>query len=350
MSNKVEFLDLVKSLLENRSDLLKYPEEFGDILRYLRKATKEDEYGEGYSIVDNPDQDFEDDDAAKWLEENTKDNNAKQPDEQKQQEKKFMREWSPAQAYSPEQEKAIKEHMDNGYSHREAERLAGAFKGPSDFMSAMRSGIAPSMMSDKMLGDLKPLAKLWLEEADKKEKLSADPEVNPMKHAAGKLMEAHEKHTGNYNKAYSDFLASDDIKGLKGRDRHNAIQAWKLDWKSKNPEHDASLAQISNAQKHYGESKQAAKQSLQEKMSHIMMGGQSMPTEMSASEAMQHIGGGKTEEGYHGTIIQDPSSSFASRNPKLVAALKPEQQERLNRVNSAATSQGKVRIRKGGND
>jgi hypothetical protein len=83
-------------------------------------------------------------------------------------------------------------------------------------------------------------------------------------------------------------------------------------------------------------------------MDHIMSGGQSMPADMSTAEAMQHLGGGKTEEGYQGSITQDPSAGFAARNPKLLAAMKPEQQERLNRVDSAAKAQGKIRIRKGG--
>jgi hypothetical protein len=187
-----------------------------------------------------------------------------------------------------------------------------------------------------------------LEEADRKEKMSANPETNPMKHASGKMLEAHEKGTAAYAKAHNEFLASDALKGLKGKDRHQAIQAWKAEYKQKNPDHEGGLAGASEAQKTYGSSKEAAKQSLKEKMDHIMSGGQSMPADMSTAEAMQHLGGGKTEEGYQGSITQDPSAGFAARNPKLLAAMKPEQQERLNRVDSAAKAQGKIRIRKGG--
>jgi hypothetical protein len=217
-----------------------------------------------------------------------------------------------------------------------------------DFVSAMRSGVSPSMMSDKMMSDLKPLAKLWLEEADKKEKLSADPEVNPMKAAAGKMAQAHETQHADYSKAYNEFLNSDSVKGLKGKDRHQAIQKWKGEWKASNPEHEAGHQAVSETQQAFKENKGAAKQSLQDKIAHITSGGQSMPTEMSANEAMQHLGGGKSEEGYQGQIVSDPSASFAARNPKLLAALKPEQQERLKAVDSAAKSLGKVRVRKGG--
>jgi hypothetical protein len=161
------------------------------------------------------------------------------------------------------------------------------------------------------------------------------------------MLQAHEANTGDYSKAHSDFLNSDKVKGLKGRDRHAAIQQWKSDWKKANPGFGEGLAQASQAQQGFGEAKQAAKETLEDKMRHIMSGGQSMPTDMSAQEAMQHLGGGKTEAGYQGTIVQDPSTSFAAKNPKLLASMKPEQQDRLKRIDSAAKSQGIVRRKKG---
>lgn len=361
MKNKTEAYNVAKELFKHKKEMLKFPNAFKELLEDLRKAVTDDEendqdsgdddYGDGYSVTDDPNSDSVGDEADQWLKENENkkpENKEELPQGAEKQKKQYQKEWEPQSEYSPEHKKAIDEHMSNGYTHRESERMAGAYKGPKDFVSAMRSGISPSMMSDKMHGDLKPLAKLFLEEADKREKLSANPEINPMKHAAGKMMEAHEKSTSNYSKAHSEFLDSDATKALKGRDRHQAVQAWKAEWKQKNPEHEAGLAEASNAQKTYGESKETAKQSLNERLDHIMSGGQSMPAEMSSAEAMQHLGGGKTEEGYQGSIAQDPSARFAANNPKLIASLKPEQQERLKRIDSAASSQGKVRVRKGG--
>lgn len=347
MTNELlKIYTIAEELVKNKDELLKYPDFFEDILQDLRKASKKD-FGDGYSIVDDPNEGGEEDDADKWLKEQEAGGEKKEEKQAAPQRKQHMADWQPRGDYNDKEKVAIDQHMKNGYSHREAERMAGAHKGPTDFRSAMKSGVAPSMMSDKMLNDIKPLAKQWLEEADKKEKLSANPETNPVKHASGRLMDAHEKNTAGFNKDYNEFLGSDKVKGLKGRDRHQAIQEWKSAWKESNPEYTAGLEGVSNAQKTFGESKQAAKESLEDKMRHISSGGQSMPTDMSAQEALQHLGGGKTEEGYQGQIVQDPSATFAQKNPKLLAALKPEQQDRLKRVDSAARSQGVVRVRKG---
>lgn len=345
-NNLLEIYKMAQIFASRRGEFAKYPEEFKHVLETLKKAAKdeEDEYGDGFSEVDDPNEGGDEDDADKWL----KEQEGKKDKEPEAKSSKYTKDWEPSSNYTPKQQAAVEQHMKNGYTHREAERLAGAHKGPMDFQSAMKSGISPSMMSDKMMGDLKPLAKLWLEEADKKEKLKANPEVNPMKHAAGKLTQAHEDQNAEYSKAYNQLLGSDSVKGLKGKDRHQAIQKWKSDWKNSNPDHEAGHESVSNAGHAFGENKAAAKQSLQDKIAHITSGGQSMPGEMSANEAMQHLGGGKTEEGYQGTIIQDPSAHFAARNPKLLAALKPDQQERLKAVDSAAKSLGKVRVRKGG--
>jgi hypothetical protein len=354
--NKKDLFAVTSELLKHKDELLKEPEAFKLVLESLRKAAKDDEdYGDGFSIVDDPNEDFEGDEADKWLKAQEGKKGEAEPEKAAEEpaQRRYMRDWEPQAEYSPEQQSAIDKHMANGYSHREAERMAGAHKSTMDLVSAMRSGVAPSMMSDKMMGDLKPLAKLWLEEADKQDKLKADPESNTVKRHTGKLMEAYDKHAGDYNKAYNEFLASDKLKDkdgkpLKGKDRHTAVQNWKTEWKQQNPQHGEGMQNISEVQQQYAYNQNKAKESVEDKMKHIYSGGQSMPTEMSDAEAMQHLGGGKTEEGYQGTIIQDPSASFAARNPQLLAALKPEQQERLNRVDSAAKAQGKVRIRKGG--
>lgn len=336
---------------DHKEELLKDPDAFKNTLELLKKAKDkaDDEYGEGFSVVDDPNQDTEEDDADKWLKAQKDSKSQPKADAQAPEaQKKFLSEWKPREDYSEKEKAAIKSHMDNGYTHREAERLAGAHKGPTDHKAAMKSGISPSMMSDKMMGSMKPLAKEWLENADRVEKLKADPSVNPMKHASGKLMQAHEQHTGDYSKAYNEFLTSDAVKNLKGKERHNAIQSWKGSWKKDNPAFAEGMADVSNTQKTFSEAKKAANETLQEKLSHIMTGGVSMPSEMSEQEAMQHLGGSKTEEGgYTGSIIKDPSANFAAKNPKLLSSLNQDQASRLKRIDSAAAAQGVVRRRKG---
>jgi hypothetical protein len=274
--------------------------------------------------------------------------------------------WAPHGQYTPEQSAKMKELVGQGYSDREAERMVGAHKGPKDFQSALKHTVKPSQPSEKMLKELKELAGHWLDRADRHSKLNANPEKNPQKYAAGKMMQAHEEHSKDFNSAYNDFLNSDDLKGKKGLERHKAIQTWKSNWKSRNPEYTESIGNVSESQKHYKEASDARKQSVDEALKHILTGGYNADA-MSAQEAAQHVGGEKTDEGYTATTIKDPSASFAERNKGFVDAMKqkqaaaappvqqkkkedpmiivrrrsdPEQMDRFVRVQAARTAQG----------
>jgi stress-induced morphogen len=256
--------------------------------------------------------------------------------------------------------------MDQGYSHREAERLAGAHRGPKDLQSALTHRVRASQPSEKMLSELKDLAGHWLGRADRHEKINADPEANPMKHAAGKMLQAHEEHSKGFNDAYNTFLGSDELKNKKGLERHKAIQAWKNDWKTKNPEYHQSAENVSGAQKAYKEAGDARKKSLQEKLDHIYSGGAGLATGMDMQEAAQHVGGEKNEDGgFQARTIMDPAAVFAGNNKDFIQqkqaqsqppaapakpkadvvkiirrAAKPEQLERFNRVTSAKSMLG----------
>lgn len=338
----------------HKEEILKDPESFKKTLSLLSKAKRkpqeEEDFGDGFSIVDDPNEDFEGDAADQWLKEQEgKSEPAKTESKEEKAEapqKKYMSEWKPREDYSDKEKAAIEEHMKNGYSHREAERLAGAHKGTMDFRAAMGSGIAPSMISDKMMEQLKPLAKEWLENADRHEKMKADPESNTVKRMTGKMMQAHEEHLGDYNKAYHDFLNSEDLKSKRGRERHSAIQDWKNKWKQENPDFHEGVKQVSEAQRKFGYDQGAAKNTAQQRWDEIV-GGKHMPTDMTESEALQHLGGGKSEEGYQGTIIKDPTAAFSERHKHILGRLSPEQQQRKTHVDTVATSQGVVRRRKG---
>jgi hypothetical protein len=314
------------------------------LLNMLFKANEED-LGEGFSIVDDPNEDM-DDDAAKWLAEQESEV-AEEPVKDKKV--SYSKDWEPRQNLTQEQRDAVKEHMDSGYSEREAHRLAGAHREIGDLQQAMRSGIKPSMMSDKMIDHVKGLAKEWLDNHDRYEKLNADIEKNPMKHAAGKMLAAHDEHMGDHKRALNEFLSSDDMKGVSGRERHKKIQDWKKQYREQNPDHAERISNASQAQQSYGESRAAIKQNLQEKLANIVSGGGFSPDETYSDKAgVQHAGiqlrPGENDSGAAtGTVSKDPLSSFASQNQKLVGMLSDEQKERFNRVNSAAAAQGKQR-------
>jgi len=346
--------EIAQTLLKHKKELLNHPDIFKDLLENLKKAA-------GFRTTDDPNDDIEgDDDASKWLSENSA---TKPAVEDKQSKKYASKKWEPRKDYSDKEKAAIKQLADSGFTEREAEHLSGAYKGPKDMQSAAHSNVEHPMISDKMMDHLKGvgtpdesmkdfhgLAADWLSQADKNEKSNADPEKNPVKYAAGVLNNAYEKHSAGFENDYNKFLNSDDVKGLKGRDRHKAIEGWKSSWKQAHPEHKEGLKDVSEAQKvhgDYGFSNAAAKKNLQEKIDHIASGGQSNPTETTVEEGLQHLGGsGKTEDQQSGTVFHDPSAAYAAKNPQLASLLKPEQKERMDRVDSAANAQGKIRIRR----
>ena len=264
-------------------------------------------------------------------------------------EKTHSKDWEARSDYSPKEAEAIKKHMADGYSHREAERLAGAHKGPRDYRSALKSGVNPSMPSDKMMGHLKGMAKEWLENARAHDLANADEMKNPMKHASGKMQQAHKEGTADYHKAHTDFLSSDEIKDLSPRERHKAVQEWKSKWKQENPEYEEGLDNVSRTQAKFADAAKNIEDKNKETTEHIARGGVGSVPEMSDQEAMQHLGGGKSEEGYTGgSIVKDPVAAFAAKNPKYAQMLQPEQMDRLKRADSAAAQQGKIRVRKAG--
>lgn len=304
------------------------------------------------------------DDADSWLAEHDPTKGAKAPTaetpkegEEAQPQEKVKRsgsysDWQPRE-YTPEESNKIKAFTDQGYSPREAEHLARAHKGPKDFQSALTHPVRPSEMSPKMMARLKELSGHWLQGAERHSKLNADPEKNPMKHASGKLMAAHENATKDYSGAYNAFLTSDAVKNLKGLDRHKAIQAWKKEFKEKGGDHTGkaiegvhgSKEHMSTAVEEHGSASKAGK-NVDERMQHILAGGiGGDPSEaMSAQVAAQHVGGAKGEEGYQSATVANPAASFAHANKasveKIRSMLKPEQLDRFGRIESARNIQG----------
>lgn len=393
----LEKIQLLKDLVKSSPDIYgSNPELLDKVLNVLTKARGDDDeedhqdYGdhenldpedlEGLNVTDDPFSD-EGDDADQWLKEHggeSQDAGAADDEEETSQEapqqkaaeqevkpsKGGYSEWKAHGEYSPEQSAKMKEFTEQGYSPREAERMVGAHRAPKDFQSALKHTVKPSQPSNKMLEEMKGLAGHWLDRADRHSKINANPEKNPQKFAAGKMMQAHEEHAKDFNSAYNEFLGSDELKGKKGMDRHKAIQTWKSNWKSRNPEYHGNVGSLSESQKHYKEAGEARKKNVDEALQHILTGGHN-PEAMSSQEAAQHVGGAKTDEGYSATTIKDPSASFAEKNKGFVQMKQeqqtpapapqkpksdpmviirrranPEQMDRLTRVTAARHAQG----------
>lgn len=326
---------------ENKEELMKNIESYEHMLRTLKKAA--DDYEKyGMSELDDPEQPEEGDDVDQWLKEQEGEKVASEPTRAP-----YSKNWQARTDYSPKEAESVNKLIEDGYSHREAERLAGAHKGPKNYRDALRSGINPSTPSDKMMGHLKGLAKEWLDTARSHELANADEMKNPIKHASGQMEQAHKEHVGDYHQAYSDFLSSDTVKNLSPRDRHKAVQDWKGKWKQDNPDYDKGLGDVSQVQSKFADAAKNIEQKNKDVSEHIARGGVSMVPEMSDQEAMQHLGGGKSEEGYtSGSIIKDPVAAFAAKHPNYTKLLSQDQMDRVKRVDSASALQGKVRIRK----
>lgn len=305
----------------------------------LAKANGGDDEGEnleeqGFHEID-PFDDQENDEASKWLAENKPEAEAAPEGAAPQAKKELVApkksssgfsEWSPREDYSDEEKKAIEQHVKDGYTHREAERLANAHRSPKSFEEALNARVHPSAPSEKMLEMLRPHAKAWYERAMRQSDMQADAEKNPIKYAAGKAHSAREEHTRTYKQDYNNFLNSPEFKKLGGLEAHHAVQNFKKQWHEKNPEYKEKLHEAAGTHEHLPGAKKARSGILDEIRSHILSGGAHAGA-MSAQEAGQHIGAGKDDEGaYTASTFMDPAASFARQNPHFIEHLKSQKQ------------------------
>jgi hypothetical protein len=354
-SNKPE-LDYDKfaaSLADLKNTLLKTMEDDDEYTDIQDHQLDEDDLG-GMSVVDDPLD--EEDDAAKWLKENESAEQEGETSEEGQEErqadpasqkrgKSTFAQWQPLTDLHPEKEAKVNEFISQGHTRREAEHLADLHP-EMDFQSALKSNVWPDDHSDAHIEKLKPLVAQWIDNKKRLDEIEADPEKNPVKFASGRLRVAHEDHTKDYNKALHDFMSSDDVKQLTGRQRHQAVRDWKNKWKTENPEYHDNLKNVSEAQTHFKDIDKQTKTNIEDRLRRISGAG-AMPVSMSTEEAAQHVGGIKTEHGSQAATVRDPLAALGAANPKLrEQAVKdlhsligkhgtPEQQERFKRVTSA---------------
>jgi hypothetical protein len=368
---------------------------YGDELFDKIPSDEGEDEDQQYIRESNGEDDGEDDDASRWLREHGGDTGdedqsgfdydpkaARESDEEgytpdanengnvqqeipKTEEPKRsssrMVDWKPQDKYAPEHQKAIEAAMKEGYSHREAERMAGAHKAPSDFYGALRGSTRPSEPSSKMLEQLKGHAHGWLKNAETKAAENAEAEVNPVKYASGKAIASHDAAHKDFDAAHNEFLQSDNLKGLTGRARHQAIQGWKKDWEEKNPQHREKAIAAADTGKVFSEATKARDERRKEGEQAILGAGKSFGTgttgeysqaaaggddePVSGQAAGQMVGGEKSDEGGYTTNIKtDPAAVFAERNPEYVkhlqSKLNPDQQQRLSGINAIKIKKG----------
>lgn len=361
----IERIDLIKDLVKTNPDVYLFNQELlNKTLETLTKAIGgEDEEDQGYDLQDYGDDeeanldDFEqdqgEDEADKWLKEKGAEQGSESADEKTQEKSKKVEgkrtgryvDWSPRSDYSEEHQQKIKELVDQGYSEREAEHLAGAHRGPSNFMEALHHPVKPSEPSAKRMQELKTIAKPWLEDFKRKLQERADPAKNPEKFTVGKARQIHEEATKPLEEALNDFMNQEDVKKLKGLERHKAITSFKKKWHEANPEHVTKLVEgAAQVKQHADEAQAAREEDWNQTLHHMLVGGQHAEA-VSDIEGAQHVGGVEDEDkGPQASIVKDPIAAFAQANPMLIEKLKqklnPQQLERFNMVQSARKSQG----------
>jgi hypothetical protein len=257
-------------------------------------------------------------------------------------ENKSSGEWAQSEQHTPEELDRIAKLVKEGYHPREAAHMLSPSTGgrgePKDFMRALQSYVKPTQLSPKMLEEARRVAQQWLEGYESHLAETSKPEINPIAHASSKLKTAHAEKTGDYHKAYTDFLASDELKGKSPLERHKAVQMWKTTWKQENPEHEKSLAEVSELGSKFKEAEEARKKYVEEAKHHIVHGGAPIESSgaedevetsapMSARAISEHMGIGGSEDDDTPKISarQDPSMKFATAHKQFVeSVLKPQ--------------------------
>ena len=224
-----------------------------------------------------------------------------------------------------------------------------------------------------MLESVKPHALEYLKRADRSSSENADPRKNPVKYANAQNRKAHEDAHAKFNQEFANFKNSDEIKDLRGRDRHNAIKEFKTKFEQENPDYKEKA--IGAAAQTAGSYDEAG----QERAAHLIEGEQAIAQagmkntgstsgeystaaaggeDATSQGAMQSVGGVQGESGgYLAGTIKDPSLHIAEQYPeyaahlrekhaKLQGALNPDQAARLKAVGS--TNKVNVKIRKKG--
>ncbi len=295
-----------------------------------------------------------DDEAAKWLA--TQEGKAAEAKPEKKVTSSGYREWQPKKEYKPQHQEAIDEFMKEGWSHREAERLVGAHDFHPD---PKQSRIKPSEPSAKMFESVKGSAGDYLRNYERHISETADARKNPVKFANAQTRKAHEEVHGDYDKSYNEFISSDKIKDLRGRDRHGAIKDFKSKWHDDNPSHREKAINVAGSTSGaFEEAGEQRKEHLEEGERAIAEAGRAGTPVTTASEfstaaaggiesitgqgAAQMAGGTQEEGGFSVGTVKDPSLHIAEQYPeyadhlrrKIAGKLNPEQTQRLKGVQS----------------
>ena len=271
-------------------------------------------------------------------------------------------EWQPKSIYAPHHDKAMKEFVQQGFSLREAERMADAHD-KLGLNEAIRSRIKPSHPSDKMLGMMKDIGSEWYANAKHKIGLGANPEENPelnfnsvKNHTVNNVFDAMHNATDAYKKSISHVTDSKQLTNMLTDFQHNWLQ-----------ENQHFFSNLHDAAEKVGQTATSNREARQNKRKEGQMAiigatrvsGEDAPAAYgdlsnmqggatNKEAARQSAGGFKAnEEGPTQTsTVSDPAHTLAVRNPEYVKQqtikfgkehmdkMTPDQQQRFHEIKS----------------
>jgi stress-induced morphogen len=249
--------------------------------------------------------------------------------------KSRMADWQLHPDHTPEEIAEMQKLTEQGYHPREASHIVSGGRGgrgeARDFLRALGSSVKPTMLSSSMMDHAKEFANDWLDNYHSKTSKYLQEEKNPVKHASAKMKEAHQERVGDYEKAYHDFLSSDDLKGKSPMQRHKAIKEWKSNWKQENPDHESKIEDVSKKGSSYSQAEQARKEHVEDIKRHLVSGPMATTdapqefeptTARGVAEMMGTSGSEDAPPQYR--VEKDPVTSFSTKHSKFVEnVLKP---------------------------
>lgn len=308
----------------------KYEEldKFEAILRKARRRTSEE--AEDVTHSDEPEESLEDegyrefdpdaesaDDADKWLEEN---------DPKKEEDEDEPVEYEPGEDEESHQrepeldEEQAAKPAPVAQAPREARRSIGEGQGgPTQDQGPQAQEVRPEgrfpQPSREELAEMRQYTRPWEQNARERTRLEAEPAKNPVLHSEGKMLEAKNAAHKQQQDAYKAMQASPDYQNADPVTQMEMDSKFESDFHKQNPDNLSNAAKLhSEAHNKASGARDVHAAAKHENIQHVLQGGAQSDTGMSTEEALQHAGGTKGEEGTEGSMIQDPSASFASGN------------------------------------
>lgn len=195
--------------------------------------------------------------------------------------KSYRRQWSQHPEHTPQELAQMQKLIQEGYHPREAAHMVSIKKVGSNkrgrgeaetYDHALRSQINPTELSPKVLERLRPMAAQLLEAQKAREAESLVPEENPELYAQHKRQQAHHQVYSDYNKAYENFLGSDELKTSSPEDKVKRISEWKKNWHRQNAERNKEILGSAKAGQVFQESREARRQRLNEEKQRLALG------------------------------------------------------------------------------